>query len=93
MLLATMQLRPYAHPTLNLVAQSAQLILLLLLLVGVLLKKLNVDGGGDRHFFSGIVSALCIIPVGMPFLIRVYLRVVGGGLEARSLVRDSARES
>jgi hypothetical protein len=43
MLLATMQLRPYAHPTLNLVAQSAQLNLFLLLLVGVLLK-LNIDG-------------------------------------------------
>jgi hypothetical protein len=58
MLLATTQLRPYAHPTLNLVAQSAQLNLLLLLLVGVLLKKLNVHREGDGHFFSGIVSAV-----------------------------------
>ena len=92
MLLATMQLRPYAHPTLNLVAQSAQLNLFLLLLVGVLLK-LNIDGEGDAHFFSGLVTALCIVPIGMPFLIRMYLRFVGGGLEARSLVRDTTWDS
>ena len=89
MLLATMQLRPYAHPTLNLVAQSAQLNLFFLLLVAVLLK-LDIDGEGDGNFFSGIVTALCIVPIGMPFLIRLYLRFVGGGLEARSLVRDTA---
>ena len=92
MLLATVQLRPYAHPTLNLVAQSAQLNLFLLLLVGVLLK-LNIDGEGDSHFFSGIVTALCIVPIGMPFLIRMYLRFVGGGLAARSLVRDTTWDS
>ena len=117
MLLATMQLQPYVHPTLNLVAKAAQLNLFLLLLVGVLLK-LNIDGEGDAHFFSGIVTALCVVPIGMPFLIHMYLRFVvralaaditalpaclridvlypllhcsqGGGLEARSLVRDSA---
>ena len=89
MLLATMQLQPYAHPTLNLLAKSAQLNLFLLLLVALLLK-LDVDGEGDARFFSGIVTALCIFPIGMPFLIRMYLRFVGGGLEARSLVRDSS---
>ena len=91
-LIATMQVRPYAHDTLNLVGQAAQLNLFLLLLVAVLLK-LNVDGEGDARFFDGIVSALCIVPVALPVAMRLYLRFVGGGLESRALVRDAAWET
>jgi hypothetical protein len=57
------------------------------------LLKLDIDSEGDAPFFSGLVSALCIIPVGMPLLIRMYLRFIGGGLEARSLVRDTTWDS
>ena len=89
MLLATIQLRPYAHATLNVVGQGAQLNLFLLLLVALLLK-LDVDGEGDARFFGGLVSLLCIVPVALPFAIKIYLRFVGGGLEARALVRDSS---
>ena len=90
-LLATMQIRPYAHSTLNVVGQGAQLNLFLLLLVALLLK-LDVDGQGDARFFGGIVSALCVAPVALPLAIRLYLRFVGGGLEARALVKDGAWE-
>ena len=88
-LIATMHVRPYAHATLNMVGQGAQLNLFLLLLVALLLK-LDVDGQGDARFFSGIVSALCVVPVALPLAIRLYLRFVGGGLEARALVKDAA---
>ena len=91
-LLATMGYSPYAQPSLNFVAKATQLHLFLLLLVALLLK-LNVDGEGDARFFGGIVSALCVLPVAMPMLLRLYMRFGGGGLEARSLMRDNAWES
>ena len=53
------------------------------------LPQLNVDGEQDKPFFGGIVIAVCTVPVVMPFLMRLYLRFVGGGLEARALMRDS----
>jgi len=65
---------------------------LLLLLVAVLLK-LNVDGEGDAHFFGGVVTALCVAPVALPLAMRLYLRFMGGGLEARALVRDAGWDS
>jgi hypothetical protein len=54
-----------------------------------LLSQLNVDGEADKNFFGGIVIAVCTVPVMLPFLMRMYLRFVGGGLEARALMRDS----
>ena len=33
--------------------------------------------------------AVCAMPVILPIAMRLYLRFVGGGLEARALVRDS----
>ena len=87
-LLATLIKAPYAQPRLNTVAQVAQLNLFFLLFVGLLLK-LNVDGEADSDFFGGIVIAVCTVPVMLPLLMRLYLRFVGGGLEARALMRDS----
>ena len=87
-LLATMGFTPYVHPSLNLVAKATQLNLFFLLLVALLLK-LNVDGEGGSFFFSGIVSALCVLPVAIPLLLRLYMRLGGGGLEARALMRDN----
>ena len=51
--------------------------------------QLNVDGEQDSNFFGGIVIAVSALPVVLPIFMRLYLRFVGGGLEARSLVRDS----
>ena len=48
-----------------------------------------MDGQQDSDFFGGIVIAVCAVPVVLPLLMRLYLRFVGGGLEARSLMRDS----
>ena len=86
---ATMGYSPYVHPSLNLVAKASQLNLFLLLLVALLLK-VNIDGEGSARFFGGIVSALCVLPVALPMLLRLYMRVGGGGLEARSMMRDNA---
>ena len=87
-LFATLSLAPYAQPQLNVVGQAAQLHLFFLLFVALLLK-LDVDGEGDASFFHGIVVALCVVPVLLPMALRLYLRFVGGGLEARALVRDA----
>jgi hypothetical protein len=92
MLLATVQLRPYAHATLNTVGVGAQLNLFLLLLVALLLK-VDLDGEGGARFYGGIVSALCVAPVALPLAMRLYLRFMGGGLEARALVRDAGWDS
>jgi hypothetical protein len=54
------------------------------------LLQLNVDGEQDSNFFGGIVIAVCTVPVFLPLAMRLYLRFVGGGLEARALVRDAA---
>ncbi len=88
-LLATLSFAPYAQSRLNLVAQMAQAHLFFLLLVALLLK-LDVDGKSESNFFSGIVIALCVVPVLMPVALRLYLRFVGVGLEARALVRDAS---
>ena len=53
------------------------------------LSQLNVDGEADSNFFGGIVIAVCTVPVMLPLLMRLYLRFIGGGLEARALMRDS----
>ena len=90
-LLATMSFAPYAQSKLNFIGQATQLHLFFLLLVALLLK-LNVDGERDSGFFGGIVVALCVVPVLLPLAMRLYLRFVGGGLEARALVRDGSWE-
>ena len=51
---------------------------------------MNLHGEADAHFFSGIVGALCLLPVCLPVLTRLYVRVRGGGLEARTIMRDNA---
>jgi hypothetical protein len=51
-----------------------------------------VDGEQDSNFFGGIVIAVCTVPVILPLAMRLYLRFVGGGLEARALVRDASWE-
>ena len=52
--------------------------------------QLNVDGEQDSGFFGVLVIAVCTVPVVLPLAMRLYLRFVGGGLEARALVRDAA---
>jgi len=87
-LLASLVKAPYAQPRLNVVGQVALANLFFLLFVALLLK-LNVDGEQDSSFFGGIVIAVCTVPVVLPLAMRLYLRFVGGGLEARALVRDA----
>lgn len=88
MLIANLKTQPYAAEALNNVNQAAQLNLFLVLLVALLLK-VNLDGEGDNHFFTGIVGALCIAPVCLPVLVRLYVRARSGGVEARTLMRDN----
>ena len=53
---------------------------------------MNLHGEADAHFFSGIVGALCLLPVCLPVLTRLYVRARGGGLEARAMIaRHEAR--
>jgi hypothetical protein len=54
-----------------------------------LLLKVNLDGEGDARFFTGIVGALCLLPVCLPVLLRVYARLSGGGLDARAITKDN----
>ena len=89
MLLLNLQIKPFAQPTLNFVSAITQTNLFFFLLLALLLK-VNVDGEGGSHFFAGIVSVMFLVPFALPIIIRIILRFVGGGLEARALVRDSA---
>ena len=81
-------MRPYAALTLNGVNSATQVNLFFVLLVALLLK-VNLDGEGDARFFSGIVGALCLMPVCMPVALRLYTRFGGEGSEARAIVREN----
>ena len=87
-LLLSVRMRPYAAHALNGVSSATQISLFFVLLVALLLK-VNVDGEGDARFFSGIVGALCLVPVCMPVALRLYARFGGEGSEARAIVREN----
>ena len=88
MLLANLKVQPYAVRSLNGVNQAAQVNLFCVLLVALLLK-VNLDGEGDKRFFTGVVGALTLLPTCLPVLLRLYARLGGGGIDARNAVRDS----
>ena len=52
--------------------------------------KLDLDGEGGSRFFASIVAVPFMVPFALPVATRVVTRFLGGGLEARALVRDSA---
>ena len=61
------------------------------LLTRAALRRVDVDGEGDSRFFSFVVGALSVIPVALPVIIKVWLRLYGN-LEARMIVKDTSWE-
>jgi hypothetical protein len=91
-LLANLRLRPYALGTLNMVNQIAQLNLFLLLFTALLLK-VDVDGDSTAGFFEGIVSALAIVPIGLPIVIKAFIYLAAVGSEEVDELKDGAEEA
>jgi hypothetical protein len=48
-----------------------------------------LDGSGSSGFFSFVVGALTVVPIALPVLLKLYIKLYGG-LEARMLANDSA---
>ncbi len=86
-LLVNIRLKPYADSGLNFINQVSQLNLFMFQLVALLLK-VNVDGEADSAFFTGIVGFMSLVPVGLPIMIRLYVRFFGG-IKMRMMVRDA----
>lgn len=87
MLMANLRIRPYGDPGLNTINAIAQLNLCAFLFVALLLK-VDVDGQAGSGFFSAVVGALSIVPIALPIIIKVWLKLYGG-LEARMAVKDA----
>lgn len=87
-LLLNLHYKPFADDTLNTVNTLAQLNLFFVLFVALLLK-VDLDGSGSSSFFSFVVGALTIVPIALPVLLKLYIKLYGG-LEARMLANDSA---
>lgn len=51
------------------------------------LLKVNIDGDSSASFFAGIVGALTVVPVVLPIVMRLYVRMGGFGSGARDLKR------
>ena len=90
MLLANLSLTPFAEKPMNFVNVVAQLNLCAFLFVALLLK-VDLDNTGDSPFFGGIVAAMAILPIVLPFIMRIYISLYGS-LEMRMLVKDSKWE-
>ena len=89
-LLMSLQLKPFAAASLNVVSSVTQINLFFFLLLALLLK-VNLDGEGDSGFFTGIVGCMSIVPIGLPIFIKLYVRFFGG-LEARMMLKDAEFE-
>ena len=53
-----------------------------------LLLKVNVDGESNSSFFSFVVGVLSIVPIALPVLIKIWLKLYGN-LEARMATKDA----
>ncbi len=47
-----------------------------------------MDGQSGSAFFTAVVGALSIVPIALPIVIKVWLKLYGG-LEARMAVKDA----
>ena len=83
-LLANIKLKPFASKSMNLVNSAAQLNLFLYLEVALLLK-VNLDGDNSAQFYTGVVSALMLLPIALPFALQAYLKLGSWGEEAEEL--------
>ena len=54
-----------------------------------LLLKVDMDGTNKSAFFSFVVGALSIVPVVLPVLIKIWLKLYGS-LDARMAVKDAS---
>ena len=86
MLVLNLRLRPYADSGLNSMNALSQYNLFFFLLVALLLK-VNLDGDTSKDFFSYIVGVLTVVPVVLPVLIRIYLRLGGFGAQGKEMKR------
>ena len=82
-----MSIRPFSSDSLNQINQIAQLNLCAFLFVALLLK-VNVDGESNSSFFSFVVGVLSIVPIALPVLIKIWLKLYGN-LEARMATKDA----
>lgn len=88
MLMANLRIQPFAEASLNSINALAQLNLSAFLFVALLLK-VDVDGESRSSFFSFVVGVLSVVPVALPVVIKVWLRLYGN-LEARMAVKDAS---
>ena len=89
-LLANIKLKPFASANMNLVNAAAQLNLFLYLQVALLLK-VNLDGDNSAQFYTGVVAALMLLPMALPFALQAYLKLGAWGEQAEDM-EDSAEE-
>jgi magnesium-transporting ATPase (P-type) len=82
-----LSIRPFSSDSLNQINQIAQLNLCAFLFVALLLK-VNVDGESNSSFFSFVVGVLSIVPIALPVLIKIWLKLYGN-LEARMATKDA----
>ena len=83
-----MRIKPFGEDNLNNINALAQLNLCAFLFVALLLK-VDVDGENKSAFFSFVVGALSIVPIALPVLIKVWLKLYGS-LDARMAVKDAS---
>ena len=84
----SLRIRPFGEDNLNSINALAQLNLCAFLFVALLLK-VDMDGTNKSAFFSFVVGALSIVPVVLPVLIKVWLKLYGS-LDARMAVKDAS---
>ena len=83
-----MRIKPFGEDNLNNINALAQLNVCAFLFVALLLK-VDVDGENKSAFFSFVVGALSIVPIALPVLIKVWLKLYGS-LDARMAVKDAS---
>lgn len=86
----SLRIRPFEDDNLNSINAMAQLNMCAFLFVALLLK-VDVDGQSNSAFFSYVVGALSVLPIALPVLIKVWLKLYGG-VEARNAVADASWE-
>ena len=84
----SLRIRPFGEDGLNSINALAQLNLCAFLFVALLLK-VDVDGENKSAFFSFVVGALSVVPIVLPVLIKVWLKLYGS-LDARMAVKDAS---
>jgi hypothetical protein len=83
-----MRFKPFCSDTLNLVNTIAQGNLFCVLFAALLLK-VNMDGDGSAGFFTPLVGVMCMVPLVLPVIIKVYFKL--GGLSHKEKVMMEKR--